>query len=130
MYQQEKERRPASSFYKMIPGIKVVDYKEDDLIKDVSTYFKITVEQIKSTSRDREICQPRQVAMHFLAKRFPQYSYKFIGSMFSRNHSTVTHACKVVNNLNLTDKHFGHQLKELDDIIESHILKMSEVPKE
>lgn len=118
------------SFYKMAPGIKTLDYGPKDLIKDVADYFKISVYEIKSTSRKREFVLPRQIAMYYITKHFNKISYATIGSMFQgKDHATVTHSISVVENLKITDKNYCYNIKELGEIIDSHILKIPEGKK-
>lgn len=115
------------SFYKMMPGIKILDYSENDVIKDVCKYFDITDEEIKDKGRKRVYIVPRQIAMYFIAKMFPKITYENIGLIFGgKNHATVTHSIKVVEDLNFADKNFCYRLRELKEIIESHILEKSD----
>lgn len=124
-YMPTREERTAS-FYKVLPGIKVFDYNPQDVIRDVSLYFKIDEKMIRTRSRERWIAQPRQVAMYFIQEIFPGITLNEIGQMFGgHNHATVIHARKVVSNLNDTNRKFCYQLKELKEIIKSHILEKS-----
>lgn len=123
---QETRQEISTSFYKMMPGIKILDYNETDVVRDVCNYFKITEEQLKEKSRKREWREPRQIAMYFIAKMFPLLTYESIGIYLGgRDHATVTHSVKVVQELNFSDKNFCFRLRELKEIIESHILQKS-----
>ena len=80
----------------------------------VSSYFKIDIVQIHSKSRKREIVQARQVTM-FLSKKYTTHSYSHIGKMVGqRDHATVLHACKTIqDNLDI-DKGFRLTMKDIE----------------
>ncbi len=85
----------------------------DYIQKLVCEYFNISVDDVKSKTRKREIVQARQIAMYF-AKDLTKASLKNIGSHFgNRDHSTVIHACQTVNDLIETDKKFRYDVDEL-----------------
>ena len=85
----------------------------DYIQKIVSDYFQMDIETLQSKTRKRHIVQARQLAM-FFAKKFTKASLASIGSQIGkRDHATVLHACKTVDNLSSTDKHFR---KFVDDI--------------
>ncbi len=78
----------------------------DFIQETVCNYFNINVEQLKSKTRKREIVQSRQIAMYF-AKTLTKSSLATIGAQIGgKDHATVLHACKTVNNLLDTDKRF------------------------
>lgn len=78
-----------------------------DLIQQVvCDYFNMDVSDIHSNTRKREIVQARQIAMYF-SKNLTKSSLAAIGSQIGgKDHATVLHACKTVNNLIDTDKRF------------------------
>lgn len=85
----------------------------DYIQKVVSDYFQIDTETLKSKTRKRHIVQARQLAM-FFAKKYTKASLSNIGNQIGdRDHATVLHACKTVDNLVTTDKQFR---KFVDDI--------------
>jgi len=71
-----------------------------DTIQDlVADYYDVTVADLKSKSRKKELVYPRQVAMYF-AKEFTNLSLKSIGYHFGgRDHSTVIHAIQTISDL-------------------------------
>jgi len=86
----------------------------DYIQKVVCNYFNIPVDQIQSKTRKREIVQARQVAM-FFSKNLTKSSLATIGSQIGgKDHATVLHACKTVNNLIDTDKRFRLQVDEIE----------------
>ena len=85
----------------------------DYIQKVVSDYFEMDVATLQSKTRKRHIVQARQLAM-FFAKKFTKASLASIGSQIGkRDHATVLHACKTVDNLAETDKQFR---KYIDDL--------------
>jgi len=85
----------------------------DYIQKVVSDYFQMDVEVLQSKTRKRHIVQARQLAM-FFAKKFTKASLASIGSQIGkRDHATVLHACKTVNNLSSTDKQFRKFVEDL-----------------
>ena len=69
---------------------------------------------LQSNTRKREIVQARQIAM-FFSKSLTKSSLATIGSQIGdKDHATVLHACKTVNNLIETDKRFRLQLDEIE----------------
>jgi chromosomal replication initiator protein len=80
----------------------------------VCNYYNIGLEQLQSKTRKREIVQARQVAM-FFSKTLTKSSLATIGSQIGgKDHATVLHACKTVNNLIETDKRFRLQVDEIE----------------
>ena len=86
----------------------------DYIQKIVSDYFQMDVETLQSKTRKRHIVQARQLAM-FFAKKFTKASLASIGSQIGkRDHATVLHACKTVDNLATTDKQFKKFVEDLN----------------
>jgi chromosomal replication initiator protein len=83
----------------------------------VGDHLNITVDQIKSKTRKREVVQARQISM-FFAKKLTNSSLCVIGKHFGgRDHSTVIHACQTVNDLKDTDKEYNNRLNEIQKLI-------------
>ena len=75
----------------------------DNIQQTVAEYFKIRVADLLSKKRTREVARPRQLAMSF-AKEFTNMSLPQIGDRFGgRDHTTVIHACRKIQELILTD---------------------------
>jgi len=86
----------------------------DYIQKVVCNYYNIGLELLQSKTRKREIVQARQVAM-FFSKSMTKSSLATIGSQIGgKDHATVLHACKTVNNLIETDKRFRLQVDEIE----------------
>ena len=86
----------------------------DHIQKVVSEYFQMDVTTLQSKTRKRHIVQARQLAM-FFAKKMTKASLASIGSKIGhRDHATVLHACKTVDNLAFTDKQFRKYVDDLN----------------
>ncbi|MEI6052424.1 MAG: chromosomal replication initiator protein DnaA [Opitutaceae bacterium] len=85
-------------------------------IRDVvCEYFSLSVDAISTKSRKREVVQARQIAM-YLSKQLTKSSLSTIGNTIGqRDHATVLHACKIVNDLMDCDKSFRTSVKEIEE---------------
>ena len=82
--------------------------------KVVCDYFSMPVDVLQAKTRKREIVQARQIAMYF-SKSLTKYSLASIGAQIgSKDHATVLHACKTVNNLKDTDKNFRQYVEDIE----------------
>jgi len=68
----------------------------EEIQKVVADYFDIRMADMTSNRRPQNIAFPRQVAM-YLCREMTRQSLPTIGAAFSRNHATVLHACRLVN---------------------------------
>ena len=86
----------------------------DKIIERVSEYYKVPVNNIREKNRMKEVAHCRQVAM-YISKKITNNSLKTIGLYFGgRDHSTVIHAIKTVENLQKSD---FSVLKDINNII-------------
>ncbi|MFV0377317.1 MAG: chromosomal replication initiator protein DnaA [Mangrovibacterium sp.] len=86
----------------------------DYISKVVCDYFNLSVDHLHTKTRKREIVQARQLAMYF-SKNMTKSSLASIGSQIgNKDHATVLHACKTVNNLIETDKNFRSFVDEIE----------------
>jgi chromosomal replication initiator protein len=68
-----------------------------DILKAVSSFYKIDEKLIIDKNRKQEIVKPRQVLMYILREYF-DYSLSNIGQKLGgRDHTTVIHACDKIN---------------------------------
>ena len=76
----------------------------ENIQKTVADYFKLRVADLLSKKRSRSIARPRQLAMA-LAKELTNHSLPEIGDAFGgRDHTTVLHACRRIDELRETEK--------------------------
>jgi len=86
----------------------------DYISKTVCEYYEVDMDILQSKTRKREIVQARQIAMYF-SKGLTNYSLSTIGAKIGKkDHATVLHACKTINNLMDTDKELRNQIKEIE----------------
>lgn len=91
-----------------------------DLIqKTVADYYKIKVADMFSQKRTRAIARPRQVAM-WLARDLTPHSLPEIGDAFGgRDHTTVLHACRTINDLRVKEHQLNHDILVLSQTIKA-----------
>ncbi len=93
------------------------NYTVQEIRDIVCDFYGVSLESLLSETRKREIVQARQVAMYF-AKLKTKDSLTTIGTTIGkRNHATVLHACKTVQDLIDTDKSFRASIEELDRML-------------
>ncbi|NNL05673.1 MAG: chromosomal replication initiator protein DnaA, partial [Xanthomonadales bacterium] len=75
----------------------------ENIQKEVCEYYKMRVSELLSRRRTRTIARPRQMAMA-LSKELTEHSLPEIGEAFGgRDHTTVLHACRKIEELCETD---------------------------
>lgn len=85
----------------------------NNIQKTVAEYYKIRVADLLSKSRSRSITRPRQLAMA-LAKELTNHSLPEIGDAFGgRDHTTVLHACRKIEELRETDNRIREDYQNL-----------------
>jgi chromosomal replication initiator protein len=85
----------------------------DEIQRKVADYYKVRMPDLLSARRSREVARPRQIAM-YLAKRMTPRSLPEIGRRFGgRDHTTVMHAIKRIDELRLTDSELENDLSIL-----------------
>lgn len=67
----------------------------DQITDTVCQHFSLSMGEIRSRRRSRQLVVPRQIAM-FLCRRLLGASFPDIGLAFDRDHSTVMHANEVI----------------------------------
>ncbi len=88
--------------------------------KMVCEYFGLKVQDIKAKKRTRDIAFPRQVAM-YLSKILTDSSLSEIGKNFGgKDHSTVIHACKLIELRIKNDDDFDKKIEYLIKKIKSY----------
>ena len=89
--------------------------------KIVCEYFGVTEAEMMLKTRKVEFCRPRQVCMYFY-KNYTKYSLSKIALLIGeKDHATVLHSCKVVNNLIDTEKIFALKIDAIDNQIKKAI---------
>ncbi|MBT32508.1 MAG: chromosomal replication initiator protein DnaA [Thalassobius sp.] len=84
----------------------------------VADYFKLSVEELKSKTRKKDIASARQIAMYF-SQQYTDMPLKMIGDRFGgRDHSTVVHASKTVIKKNDNDAIYRKIINELTEMMQ------------
>jgi chromosomal replication initiator protein len=85
----------------------------ENIQKTVAEYFKIKLADLLSNKRTRSLARPRQMAMA-LSKELTNHSLPEIGQMFGgRDHTTVLHATRKVQELKESDSKFEEDYSNL-----------------
>lgn len=89
----------------------------DNIQKVVAEYYKIKLSDLLSKKRTRSLARPRQLAMS-LAKDLTNHSLPEIGDAFGgRDHTTVLHACRKIQDLEASNSDIREDLKNLYRIL-------------
>lgn len=85
----------------------------EEIQKKVAEHFTIKLAEMSSARRSRQVARPRQIAM-YLAKQLTSRSLPEIGRKFGgRDHTTVMHAVKKVEELKESDQNFAEDVELL-----------------
>jgi chromosomal replication initiator protein len=87
----------------------------DMVLEHVSQAMNVSIEDINSKKRTREIAQARQLAMYLCKQHVSHIPLVTIGATIGgKNHSTVLHACNTIADLIETDKSFRAQVEDVE----------------
>ncbi len=90
----------------------------DEIQKKVAEHFNIRIADMHSARRARAVARPRQVAM-YLSKQLTARSLPEIGRKFGgRDHTTVMHAVRKIEELKATDNGFAEDVELLRRMLE------------
>lgn len=84
----------------------------ENIQKTVANYYHIKVSDLKSKSRKAALAKQRQIAMA-IAKQLTNLSLPDIGDAFERDHSTVIHAIKKVEEMKKSDPRIREDITNL-----------------
>lgn len=91
----------------------------EEIQKRVAEHFQIRMSDMSSARRSRTVARPRQIAM-YLAKQLTSRSLPEIGRAFGgRDHTTVIHAVRKVEELIKADSAFAEDVELLTRMLES-----------
>lgn len=91
----------------------------EEIQKKVAEHYNIRLTDMHSPRRSRSVARPRQVAM-YLAKSITSRSLPEIGRKFGgRDHTTVMHAVKKIEELKQQDNNFSEDIELLKRLIDS-----------
>lgn len=84
----------------------------EDVQKEISKYYNVTVESLSSPKRQRHLVKARQMAM-YICRKLTGISYPELGARFHRDHSTVISSCEKIESELSEDLNLRRELEEL-----------------
>ena len=84
----------------------------EDIQRTVAEFFNLTIADLLGTKRTRNIAEPRMVAMA-LARELTSDSSTAVGAAFGRNHATILHAEKQVEQLCAKDDNMRRSVAQI-----------------
>jgi chromosomal replication initiator protein len=91
----------------------------DEIQRRVAEHFNIRLSEMTSERRARAVARPRQIAM-YLAKQLTTRSLPEIGRKFGgRDHTTVMHAIRKVEELTLSDRALAEDVELLRRMLQA-----------
>lgn len=98
-----------------------VEIKPTDIIARVAKYFHLTFDDLVGPARPRNVTLARQIAM-YLTRDMTSMSLVNIGQIFGgRDHTTVMHACKHINDEMQEKQEIYNYVNELTAELKQHI---------
>jgi len=85
----------------------------DKIQKVIGEYYNIKIQDLVSKNRAKNIAIARQIAMYF-CKKYTAESLKNIGEKFGKNHATVIHAIKTIQDLEKTCSKTAQDLRNIE----------------
>ncbi len=110
--------------------LKLVEESMADLVENTNTFapeeirelicrnYHITMEDIRSRSRRKDVVLPRNLGM-YLCRKMTDLSLQQIGKVFGRNHSTVLYAVNLIENRSRRDPKLKGQVEFLSKQLET-----------
>ncbi|MDJ0798707.1 MAG: chromosomal replication initiator protein DnaA [Calothrix sp. MO_167.B12] len=99
----------------LAPRTEKVEATPEAILKIITDTFNVSIEDLKSNSRRREISWARQIAM-YLMRQHTDLSLPRIGEEFGgKDHTTVIYSCEKITQLRETDPALAETLSQLSD---------------
>lgn len=91
----------------------------EKVMETVCDYFGLSIEDLTSKTRKRQIVQARQIAMFLSRNHVTNCSLSSIGAKIGgKDHATVLHACTTVTDLISTDKLVKQDVKDIERLLD------------
>ncbi|MGF1492691.1 MAG: chromosomal replication initiator protein DnaA [Microcoleaceae cyanobacterium] len=101
----------------LAPAEQVEESSPEAIFQAVSGAFKVSIEDLKGTSRRREISLARQVAM-YLMRQHTDLSLPKIGEVFGgKDHTTVMYGCDKITQLRTQNPELAQTVRQLSEQI-------------
>lgn len=105
------------------PPAEQVEATPDAVMKVIVETFNISIDDLKGSSRRREISQARQVGM-YLMRQYTALSLPKIGEEFGgKDHTTVMYSCEKISQLRESDPAMAQLLRQLSDCLHLSVKK-------
>lgn len=85
-----------------------------EIINAVCIYYEIPVEDLMTNARFYDIIKPKHIAI-YLIRKYSNLSFRSIGILFNKDHSTSIHACNSVRNQIYLYKDYAEEIAEIED---------------
>ena len=86
------------------------------ILKAVAEFFHISVEDLMSHNRRKEVVEPRQIAIYLL-RDISELSYPYIGEKLGRDHTTAIHSYEKINQEINKNQALNQKILMIKDII-------------
>ncbi len=89
---------------------------DSQIMKSVAEFFNITIEDLISHNRRKEVVEPRQIAIYLL-RDISELSYPYIGEKLGRDHTTAIHSYEKINREIMRNPALNQKILMIKDII-------------
>jgi chromosomal replication initiator protein len=89
---------------------------DSQILKAVAEFFNISVEDLVSHNRRKEVVEPRQIAIYLL-RDISELSYPYIGEKLGRDHTTAIHSYEKINHEINRNPALNQKILMIKDII-------------
>jgi len=86
------------------------------ILNAVAEFFNITIDDLLSHNRRKEVVQPRQIAIYLL-RDISDLSYPYIGEKLGRDHTTAIHSYEKINHEINRNPSLNQKILMIKDII-------------
>ena len=83
------------------------------LIEQIASALQIEADQLRSRARSQHLAFQRQLAM-YLVRKISAVSFPVVAAAFGRDHSTVIHACQLIERRMAHDGGFRQFIEQLE----------------
>ena len=97
MAKQSEEIQPEAIEVILLPELK---NKLKQLLKEIAVCSGVSISDLRSKKRDREIVYTRQVYCFIARKLYPNAIFSMIGEAIDKDHSTVIHSIDEIGRVN------------------------------
>jgi len=85
----------------------------DNISRLVFNYFNVPLEKIKVNNRKAQVIRAKQFTAFFLKREIYKITLEEIGKVFNRDHATMIHSIRKINDLIEVDAEYRTYHKEL-----------------